>query len=111
MNANVSGKTPGQIAYEAFYQDFSEDEPWSPPAWAELPERDHHSWEVAAKTAAAAYGTLPGPVVTVIDDEPLHAQIGELRALAAEILDTPEVATYAPRVSYADWRQRAGLDG
>jgi hypothetical protein len=50
----VSEKSNGQIAYEGFYQDFSKDEDWSPPTWAELPEMDHNSWEAAAQAVIAA---------------------------------------------------------
>lgn len=103
----ADGKTPGQVAWEAFCKSTGFLPPLS--RWESKPASIRAAWEAAAQAACDHIDAAAG-AAGVRDG-------GELRALVAEILgvfDPSKGDGYRARVGQvqiAKWRQRAGLEG
>src|SRR5215469_15358340 len=112
----MSGKTPGQLAYEAFYDSF----PGGYLPWEEMENAQNRAaWEAAAAAAIAHPSSHDGCVAQIAG---LEASRAAKSGLATEILGTFHVgefcalykahrmeAAVAPKV-FANWRERAGLE-
>jgi hypothetical protein len=111
MSTNENPLTPeerdrlaaGQAAYETFQKAFPTED-WGRP-WDLLDDLVDDARQGWADIAEAASDEISAHVNLERD-----ARIQHLEELLTEILGTPEVAMFAPRVTYAEWRERAGIE-
>lgn len=124
MSEETAAKVPAYAghpddAFDEWYgENYEPDYSTTPPNLDVAREAFRAAWEAAAPLRARI-GELEDErdrLSDALNDNPVPAlsacesQVEHFRELTAEILDTPEVRMFAPTVSYAEWRKRAGLE-